>query len=240
MKGKKDETLSSQCSDCSDRDGRLDPYRMCGWGDVRGIGAGGNGGRRTTGLATEVAAKALTIGEQIGGEDGFGGTVVGGYLFRMEDHMGFHGADNLADSTGRMTVVLHNESDEDCTFDVVYLASHMGIDEQTLEVEVSAGGEVAIELPCSEIIGLGSLTSVGDVAVELADGTVFENTMCVPAFLGSDYLCESTYHDFLTIDVDDLDADGDTEELIVTTEAFDFHAGPRGSREHGHMMMGGR
>lgn len=116
----------------------------------------------------------------------------------------------------------------------------MGIDEQVLEVDVPAGGEVAIELPCSEIIGLGSLTVVGDVAVQLADGTEFENTMCVPAFLGSDYLCESAYHCFLTTDIDDLDADGDTEELIVTTEALDFHTGPGGMGGHGHMMTGTR
>lgn len=205
-----------------------------------GLVPAGSGAGEPTGLTAEVAEKALAIGEQIGGEDGFGGTAVSDYLFHAEDHMGFHGMDNLAVAAGHMTIVLRNESREDSTFAVAFVASHMGIDEQILEVEVPAFGEATVELPCSEIIGLGSLTSVGEVAVQLADGTVLENTMCVPAFLGSDYLCENVYHGFLTPDVDDLDADGDTEELIVTTEALYFHAGPGGAGGHGHMMMGGR
>lgn len=211
----------------------------CGMGfTFTGMMGGGMDGREPTGLAAQVAGKAATIVEQIGGEDGFGGTVLDGYVSHMENHMGFHGLADLADPDGYMTVVLHNESAEDSTFDLVYLASHMGIDEQVLGVDVPAGGEVTVELPCSEIIGLGSLTVVGESAVQLADGTEFENTMCVPAFLGSDYVCESVYHCFLAPDVDDLDGDGDTEELIVTTEALDFHTGPGGTDGHGHMMMG--
>ena len=208
----------------------------CGFGFMlAGIdGTNGDDGE-PTGLAAQVAAKALTIGERIGGEDGFGVAAVDGYLSHMEDHMGFRGTDDLADPDGHMTVVLLNESGENSTFDVVYIASHMGIDEQVLEVNVPAGNEVTVELPCSEIIGLGSLTLVGETAVQLGNGAEFENTMCVPAFLGSDYLCGSTYHGFLAADVDDLDADGDTDELIVTTEAFDVHTGPGGMGGHGHM-----
>lgn len=208
----------------------------CGVGFMPdGMHGTNGGGEEPTGLAAQVAEKALTIGEQIGGEDGFGGAALDGYISHMEDHMGFHGTDDLADSEGHMTVVLLNESEEDSTFDVVYIASHMGIDEQILEVDVAAGDDVTVELPCSEIIGLGSLTLVGETAVQLGDGTEFENTMCVPAFLGSDYLCGSAYHGFLTADVDDLDGDGDTDELIVTTEAFGFHTGPGGMGGHGHM-----
>lgn len=208
----------------------------CGFGFMLGGMDGTNGdGVEPTGLATQVAEKALTIGEQIGGENGFGGAVLDGYRSHMEDRMGFHGADDLADPDGHMTVVLQNESSEDSTFDVVYIASHMGIDEQVRAVDVPAGDEVTVELPCSEIIGLGSLTLVGETAVQLDDGTEFQNTMCVPAFLGSDYLCGSAYHVFLAADVDDLDGDGDTDELIVTTEAFGFHTGPAGMGGHGHM-----
>jgi hypothetical protein len=213
----------------------------CGMGfTFAGLAAGSSDAGEPTGLAGRVARTAATIAEQIGGEDGFGGTAVDGYLSHMEDHMGFHGTDELADPDGRMTVVLHNESEEDSTFDVVYMASHMGIDEQVLEVNVPAGDEVTVELPCSEIIGLGSLTLVGETAARLGDGTEFENTMSVPAFLGSDYLCDSAYHCFLATDIDDVDADGDTDELIVTTEALEFHTGLEGIRGHGHMMMGTR
>lgn len=207
----------------------------CGLGFMPGGMGGTNGdGGEPTGLAAQVAEKALTIGEQIGGEDGFGGAVMDGYLSHMEDHMGFHGTDDLADPDGHMTVVLRNDSDEDSAFDVAYVASHMSLDEQVLEVDVPPGDQMTVELPCSEIIGLGSLTLVGETAVQLEDGTELENTMCAPAFLGSDYLCGSTYHGFLMADVDDLDADGDTEELIVTTEALELHTGPGGMEGHMH------
>lgn len=83
----------------------------CGMGFMfSGLVPGSSDAGEPTGLAAQVAGRALTIGEQIGGEDGFGGAVVDGYLSHMEDHMGFHGMDNLADPDGHMTVVLHNES----------------------------------------------------------------------------------------------------------------------------------
>ena len=37
----------------------------------------------------------------------------------------------------------------------------------------------------------------------------------------------------------DVDGDGDTEELIVTTESLHEHMGPEGMMGHDHMMMGG-
>jgi len=213
----------------------------CGFGFMPGGMHGTNGDDvEPTGLAAQVAGKAQTIAEQIGGEDGFGGAAFDGYLSHMDDHMGFHGTGDLADPDGHMTAVLLNETNEDSTFDVVYIASHFGLDEQVLEVDVPAGDEVTVELPCSEIIGLGSLTLVGATAVQLNGGTEFENTMCVPAFLGSDYVCGTTYHGFLTVDVDDFDADGDTEELIVSTESLTWHMGPGGMGGHGHMGAPGQ
>jgi len=195
-------------------------------------------------LAEQVAARALTIGELIGTGDGFGGLQMGGYLSHMEDHMGFHSPENLADPNSDVMVEFHNESDEMCTFDVVYSASYMGLIDQHMEVEVEAGETVVVELPCAEIVGLGSLTDVGMPAVHFTDGQTLDNEWCVPGFLGSDYLCEGTYRCDLTQDVDDLDGDGDTEEFIVTTDALQFHLGPGGMGGHGHgqggmpMMMG--
>jgi len=211
----------------------------CGFGfmPVESSGASNDSGE-PSGLAAQVAGKAQAIGEQIGGEDGFGGTIMEGYVSHMEDHMGFHGTDDLADPDSHMSVVLLNESERDSTFDVVYIASHMGIDEQVLEIDVPAGDEVTVELPCSEMVGIGSLTVVGETAVQLRDGTRLDNTMCVPAFRSSDYLCGSAYHGFLTADVNDLDADGDTDELIVTTEALMLHLGPIGMGGHHHGMRG--
>ena len=116
------------------------------------------------------------------------------------------------------------------------MASHLGLDEQTLDVSVPTGEMIGTELPCSEIIGLGSLTMVGETAVHLADGTGIDNRFCVPGFLGSDYLCQGIYRCFLTPDVDDLDENGDTEELVVITDALRFHMGSGGVAGHGHMM----
>jgi hypothetical protein len=42
----------------------------------------------------------------------------------------------------------------------------------------------------------------------------------------------------LTVDIDDLDGDGDTEELLATTEALYLHIGPGGISGHGHMGGG--
>ncbi len=205
-----------------------------------GLVRGDSDANGQTGLVTQIAEKAAAIGERIGGENGFGGEVVDGYLSHMEDHMGFHGLSDLADPDGRMTVVLRNESEMDSSFDVVYVTSRMGIEEQIRQVRVLAGEETTVEIPCSEIVGLGSLTSVGETAVRLSDGAEFENTMCVPAFLGSDYRCGDAYLCFFGVDTEDVDADGDAEELIVITEALELHTGPNGMRGHGHMMVVGK
>ena len=190
------------------------------------------------GLVSQLAAKAAGIADNIGGDTGFGGMMMAGYDVHTEDHMGFHSADDLADADDVLIIELQNDSNVTCTFHVVSMASHMDLENQSLDVEVPAGEKVTAELPCSEIIGMGHLEVVGEVAVECADGTQFDNVMSIPAFLGADYDHGDTYHCYLTVDVDDLDGDGDREELLATTEALHLHVGPGGISGHGHMGGG--
>ncbi len=214
----------------------------CGMGfTFPGIGGEGTDANGPTGLAGQTAAKARTVADQIGGDDGFGGPLLDDYLSHMDDHMGFHGEEDLANDGQMMAVEFHNESDVDAVFHLVYMASHLGIEDQVTDVEVPAGEEVTVELPCSEIMGLGSLITVGEDAAELADGTTLDNRMCVPGFLGSDYECEDSYFFTLMVDSDDLDGDGDTQELIVVTDGLQLHMGPSGLGGHsqGGMMGGG-
>lgn len=189
-----------------------------------------------TGLAAKVADKAAEVADQIGGLNGFGGVLMDGYLSHMDAHMGFGGMANLADPNGHMMVRFSNQSDQDCTFYAVYLASYMGMDNRTMEVNVPAGDVVTVEMPSMEIIGLGSLTVVGAVAVHMADGRDILNTMAVPGLLGSDYQNGQIYHCFLTPDADDLDADGNSEELTVITQALQLHMRLDGMAGHTHMM----
>lgn len=205
------------------------------------LGFLGSDDGQPTGRAGQVAAKAINVASQIGGDDGFGGELMDSYFSHMEDHMGFHGDSDLADPDQEMMVEFHNESDQDCTFSLTYAASHMGIDDQAMDIDVQAGETVTIALTCAEIIGLGSLTVIGETAAELADGTMLDNVMSVPAFLGSDYECDGTYACTLMVDSDDLDGDGDTQELIVVTDGLPLHMGPSGmgGHLHGGMMGGG-
>lgn len=180
------------------------------------------------GVAGEVAAKAEAIAAQVGGESGFGGTEMNGYRQHMGANMGFDGMADLADGSSQMTMRFHNQSDQECTFRLVYAASHMELTDETMEVTVGTGATETIEVPCAEMVGLGSMTSVGEVACELEDGTMFDNRMCVPGFLNSDYDCASGYDCLFGKDADDVDADGDTEEMMATTEALRDHLGPMG------------
>ncbi len=192
-----------------------------------------------TGLAGEVASKAVDIGELIGGSNGFGGTLLTGYAGHMDQHMGFHSAGDLAQEGDQLLVRLNNDSNQDSTFLLRYMASQLGSQEQTLNVDVGAGEFVDVTLPCAEIIGLGSLTEVGDVAVELENSVELDNAFCVPGFLGSDFTCGAMYECFLTPDVNDLDQDGDTEELIVTTDALlEYLDSTEFGWLGGHMGMG--
>ncbi|MCH7872856.1 MAG: hypothetical protein IID33_14265, partial [Planctomycetes bacterium] len=128
-----------------------------------------------SGLAAEVAAKALATSERIGGADGFGGAHLDDYSDHIDRHMGFHGAEYLADPDGRVVMRFENASEEEAVFQVVYLASHLGMDERIMEVSVAAASSATVDLPCAEIVGLGSLTDVGDIAARLAGGAELDN-----------------------------------------------------------------
>ncbi|MHC4444993.1 MAG: hypothetical protein ACYTF1_00955 [Planctomycetota bacterium] len=196
------------------------------------------------GLATVVAGKAVNIADLVGGTNGFGGMMMDGYMQHAESMMGFHGSGDLADPNGSdMPVTLHNHSDEDCTFHLTYFTSHMGLDEQVMDVMVTAGLQTTVEIPCSEIIGMGPLEMPGEAGCHLASGEAVANTMAVPCFLGMDYTCGATHEFHLKPDTDDLDGDGDTEELIILSDAMQDHMASGGPMGHMHggggMMMGG-
>lgn len=192
-------------------------------------------GEQPTGLSADVAAKAAEVADLVGGPAGFGGTLMDGYIEHMADHMGFHGAAYLADAGAEVGFELVNESDLPCTFHIAYLQSSEGLEAQLEDVVVQPGEREELELPCAEILGVGSLDEVGAVAAALEDGAAFDNRMCVPGFLNSDYACGGTYTCTLGPDTDDLDQDGDTDELIVYTSAMRGHLGTGGMMPH----MGG-
>lgn len=179
-------------------------------------------------LAGQVASKAFMVADQIGGAAGFGGMLMNGYSGHMMDAMGFHGADDLADPNGTITVQFRNDADEACTFHFSYFARHQGLEEQMMDVRVPVGQEVSVDIPCAEIMGLGQLEVPGDAGCHFASGEAVDNRMTVPGFLGTDFLCDGMYHFDLMHDDDDLDGDGDTDEWILDS----------GARE-GHMQFGG-
>jgi len=155
--------------------------------------------------------------------------------------MGFRNMGDLADENDQMHVRFHNESDAECIFHLAYIASHMGLDEQTMNVTVGPGETLDVDIPCAEILGLGSVAEGGETACELGDGEMFSNEYCVPGFMHADYACDGTFECFLAPDEDDVDGDGDTEELIATTQPLHEHLGQGGmmGRGHGHGGMGG-
>jgi len=187
-----------------------------------------------SGLTGQVASKAISVADQIGDQGGFGGLFMNGYESHMMPHMGFHGLADLADPDGGVSIKLSNDSDEDCTFIVTYFASHLSLEEQTSEVAVPAGQEITTVLPCSEIVGLGPLEQPGGLGCRLADGEEISNTMAVPGFLGTDYDCNMIFHFSLVHDVDDLDGDGDTEELVLLSDALLNHMTSFGPFGHMH------
>ena len=207
-----------------------------------GADAADDAGDSDTELVTDVAAKATNVAGNIGGDDGFGGELMEAYSEHAPSEMGFHGQSDLATASSGMIVRLHNESEEDCTFHLSYFASHMGVADQVMDVELAAGEEASIDLPCSEIVGVGPLEMPGDAGCHLASDVPVDNTMAVPGFLGMDYECGAVYEFFLTPDVDDLDGDGDTEELIISSEAMQMRmldGGPSGHMHGGGLGMMG-
>ncbi len=185
-----------------------------------------------TGLAADVAQKAQEVVQQIGGPNGFGGPFVEDYYEHMAQHMGFHGPEYLADPDGDLVFELTNDSSLPCTFHLAYIESSAGLEEQYEDIVVTPGDTVEVELPCAEIVGVGGLTDVGTIAGELADGTVFDNRWCVPGFLNSDYACGGVYACALAPDTNDLDQEGDTEELIMVTSGLQLHMREGGMGTH--------
>ncbi|GJM25870.1 MAG: hypothetical protein DHS20C16_22850 [Phycisphaerae bacterium] len=182
----------------------------------------------------DVAAKAERVAASVGGANGFGGMGMTGYRDHAPNQMGFNSTADLASSSGQMTVRLHNESDEDCQFRLSYFARHEGLGEQMMNVDVNSGGEMTVSIPCAEMVGMGPLETPGEVGCVLGSGETVPNTMAVPGFLGLDFECGGEYEHFLTPDVDDLDGDGDTEELIIQSEGMQFHLQNGGPGGHGH------
>lgn len=199
------------------------------------------GGGDSTGVS-DLAAKALDVAQGVGGDNGFGGSLMDGYVAHMPGNMGFYDRDDLASEISNMMVLVRNESDQDGTFHVSYIASHMGLEDQMLDVAVLAGEEVLVEIPCAEIVGIGPLGEPGATGFHFADGETVDNMMAVPGFLGQDFACSGVYECVLSPDVDDLDGDGDTEELIILSDAMEFHmtdGGPAGHMdENGFGFMG--
>jgi len=217
---------------------------VCAWASVWSVGCGnffppGDRGE----LTTSVNAKANAVAAQIGGAAGFGAMVMTGYFDHAAQSFHFDNENDLANPEATILLAMQNGSAQACTFHVAYLASYLGLDELIQDAEVQAGEAITVEIPCAEIIGMGSLETPGREACHLADGQAVANVMSVPAFLGLDYECADTYQFTLTQDVDDLDSDGDTEELILESEALRLHmmnGGPFGHMHGGGMGMMGQ
>jgi hypothetical protein len=187
-----------------------------------------------------VAEKATLVADNIGGADGFGGPMMTGYLDHAPPQMGFLLDEDLAAAAAVVSVALRNDSTQEASFRVTYFASHMGLQDEVTEVVVAAGTEETVELPCAEIVGMGDMGMAGEAACLLATGVEVPNTYAVPVFLHMDFECGETREFVLSPDVDDLDADGDVEELIVVSDGYRGHVqngGPMG-HTHGVGMMG--
>lgn len=187
-----------------------------------------------TGVAAEVAAKAESVAANIGSTSGFGGAIMNGFSSHMDDHMGFHGTEYLAQHGGLMTMELANQSGQPCTFHLAFISSPDGVQEQTQDVTVDPGESVNFEMPCAEVVGMGSLTNVGQMAAHMGDGTEIDNRFCVPGFLNSDFDCSGDFSCTLMQDANDLDQDGDTQEVVAVTSAMQRHMGQNGMSSHGN------
>ncbi len=181
-----------------------------------------------------VASKAASIASMVGGVDGFGSNAMTGYTSHMPGAMGFYSQANMASETGELMVRLENQWHTDATFHLSYLASHMGLEYILQDVNVAAGESITMTLPCAEIVGLGPLVNPGEPGCHLNDGEAVANTMAVPGLLGQDFSCGDVYTCILTQDIDDLDDDGDLEELILLSDAMTSHLANGGPQGHAH------
>lgn len=191
-----------------------------------------------TGIAAAVADKAEAIARRVGDPNGFAPGVVEDFFSHMGPHMGFRSMADLADPNAPLRIELVNDANQPCVFHLSWIASHEGLDEQTLDVVVGPGDSEQVELPCAEIVGLGTLDEPGAPAAHLDDGTPLENRYCVPGFLHDAFECGGMMQAVLAPDADDLDNDGDTDELIVTTGVLWAHMRGRGPMHGSPAMMG--
>lgn len=190
------------------------------------------------GIPGVVAQKATQVAGKIGGTGGFGGQRMSGYQGHAPMFMGFFGESDLAAPDGLMMVDLANESSMGCVFHLATFASQLGAIEQTTDILVAAGEVVTIQMPCSEIMGMGPLDEPGEPGCHLDDGLPIGNTMAVPGFMGMDYGCGGRFEFRLTPDVDDLDGDGDRQELIIISMSMERHMRNGFSMGMGSMMGG--
>ncbi len=186
-------------------------------------------------LTSVVSSKAVEVADRIGGQEGFGGELLEGFADHVGPGMGFVTTDDLADPSGVVTVRLQNLSSREATFHLSYFAAHLALDDRQEDVIVPAGGEIVVQIPCSEIVGMGSLEMPGVGACHLADEEEIDNRYAVPMFLGLDYTCGDTITFTLTPDGDDLDGDGDRDELVVLSEGLIMHMEDGGPLGHSHM-----
>jgi hypothetical protein len=181
-----------------------------------------------------VTSKATEVAQQIGGQDGFGGPLMQGYLNHGPAMMGFVDGGDLATSNAMMNVRCVNQAGEDATFHMAYFASPMGFADRFEDIEIAAGSTVDVQIPCAEIMGFGSLETPGAVGCHLASGAAVDNRLAVPGFLNLDYACSGTYQCTLAEDTDDLDGDGDTTELVMITGGMQTHMMNGGPGGHSH------
>jgi len=192
--------------------------------------------------ASDVAAKAVRVADQIGGAGGFGGTMMTGYRNHVGAQMGFLDADDLALMGQNMMIRLENDSAAICTFHLTYVSSVLGLEEQGEDIDVDPGETADVEIPCAEIVGLGPLEIPGAPGCQQAVTGDIPNTFSMPGFLNLDFACGERFGFTLTPDSDDLDEDGDTEELVLLSDGLVMHLRDGGPLFHSHrggMMHGG-
>ncbi len=191
-----------------------------------------------SGLAAAVADKVEAIARRVGDPNGFAPGVVEDFFSHMGPHMGFRSLADLADPNAPLRIELVNDANQPCVFHLSWIASHAGLDEQTLDVIVGPQDREPLELPCAEIVGLGTLDAPGTPAAHLDDGTPLENRFCVPGFLHDAFECGGMMRVVLAPDRDDLDNDHDTDELIVTTDVLWAHIRGMGPMHGPPAVMG--
>jgi hypothetical protein len=190
-------------------------------------------------LAALASSKATAVAGQIGTTEGFGGDLMAGYLAHVGPGMGFVTIDDLADPDGVVTIQLENQTAQNATFHLAYFAGHLSLEDQLSDITVPAGSETTLEIPCSEIVGLGDLDMPGAMGCHLEDGDEVGNTFAVPMFYGLDFACGDTIDFTLAADADDLDQDGDIDELVLLSDGFVMHLQDGGPMGHQHGGGGG-